>query len=1232
MVTSSPSSPGDSTQETASRTAFPIVGIGASAGGIEAFSNLLRNLPDNTGMAFVYVQHLMRQQESMLSSILSRVCAMPVSDVTDDVLVKPNHVYVITPDKYITVAGGHLRLLPRTDLEGEVSLPIDCFFQSLAQEQQGRAIGIVLSGTGSDGALGIMAIKEAHGITLAQDDKTAKFGQMPYNAVSTGCVDFVLNPAAIAETLINISRHPLINSSDEKIREIVPENEDSFHQILLLLKKASGIDFFSYKPATIKRRIVRRMVLGRKKSLKVYLGILREQPKELEALTQDLLIKVTRFFRDEHIFEALKKDVFPQISADKDADAPLRIWVPGCSTGEEVYSLAIALLEFLGDRANQIPIQLFGSDLNNTCIEAARTGMYPDNIAADVSPERLKRFFIKTIRGYRIAKSIRDRCIFAKLNVTTDPPFSRMDLISCRNLLIYLSPSLQKRVIPVFHYALYPHGFLLLGQSETVVSFPELFQTVNQKAKIYAKKQAQTRLAFGHFSTYSADRLTVSRPPEPQDGARTRSNVLREVDRVILAKYDQAGIVINEEMEILQYRGDTSRFMKSPPGVPSFNLLKMVREGLLTELRKAVNTAMKADAPYKKDRIRMKSDGAFKNVSLEVFPLKPPGVNEKHLLILFGEGQEESKKPGLKNAKTSLGRPLLQEAPGHAAEMTSLKEELASTNAYMQSVIEEREAANEELQAANEENLSSNEELQSMNEELQSANEELQTAKEELQASNEEITTVNDELNIRNTQLTQLNDYLSNLLNSIELPVVMVGLDLRIRRFTPAAEKVFRLIPTDTGRPIGDIKPRIEIRDLEALIGTVIKDLTITEHEVQDEQGHWLRMQIRPYRTGENKIDGAVIAVLDIDVLKQNELLLKSYADFQNAIIQAVHVPLLVLEKDLRVRMANRGFYRMFNVPSTDIENTPIYQLGDGQWNVPQLRKLLEKLVSLKKEVVNYEVESDFPSLGHRVMVLNAQVLGPGKDADGEAVLLSIEDITQRKEAERKLQNYSHKLERSNVELQQFATTASHDLQQPIQLVSNFLGILESQYRDRLDEKAREFIVLAREGSARAQVLIKKLLEYARLDGHLSLENVSMEAVVKEALSDLRDPVKESGAEVVWDPLPKIKADKVFLVQLLGNLISNSIKYRSDKPVRIYISAQKKRKEIVFSVEDNGLGMDPRHKDRIFNMFERLGRKQQGTGIGLATCKKIMERHGGKIWVESTPGKGSVFYLSFPQK
>src|SRR6266446_5262387 len=743
------------------RASFPIVGVGASAGGLEAFTQLLKALGSGTEMAYVLVQHLDPSHKSALTELLAKATEMPVSQVTDATLVEPNHVYVIPPNVEMTILQGILRLRPRMETHGH-HMPIDSFLRSLAEDQRSNAIGIILSGTASDGTLGLAAIKAEGGITFAQDERSAKFDGMPRSAIAAGCVDFVLPPDAIAGELARIRAHPyLATSSSSRTAELVPDGDPQLKDILHLLRTANGVDFSDYKPATVKRRILRRMALHKVGELKEYVQFLRHHPAELEALYEDILIKITSFFRDPDAFEALKTEVFPGILKHRSSpEEPVRIWVPGCATGEETYSQAIVLLEFLENKRAHIPIQLFGTDLGQGSIEKARAGIYPQSIAADVSPDRLRRFFVKVEGGYRISKTIRDICVFARQNLLQDPPFSRIDVISCRNVLIYLGPVLQKRIMPIFHYALKPRGFVMLGGAEGIIgTASDLFELMDRKHKIYCRKSIASGLHLDFAaSRYSSEAGNTSGGKEVQkrEGSVRLLDLHKEADRILLTKYAPVAVVINDDMEVLESRGHVGLYLELAPGRASFNVLKMAREGLLFDLQAAISDAKKEkeSVPVRKENIQIERDGELKDVNLEITAFKVTSNGGRHFLIMFEDARPAG---GTDAAETGAGetKPSKGGKEKRSDQSSHLKRELAATKRYLHSIVEDKEASNEELQAANEEILSSNEELQSTNEELQ-------TAKEELESTNEELHTVNEELHNRNFELAEANTDLVN--------------------------------------------------------------------------------------------------------------------------------------------------------------------------------------------------------------------------------------------------------------------------------------------------------------------------------------------------------------------------------------------------------------------------------------------------------------------------------------
>jgi two-component system CheB/CheR fusion protein len=859
--------------DTSMEESFPVVGIGASAGGLEAFSQILRELPPDINMALVLIQHLDPTYKSMLTELLSKTTKLPVAEVTDGMQVKSRHVYVIPPNTSMTISKGTLHLTPRVEVDRK-HMPIDRFFESLSLDQKGRAIAVILSGTSIDGVQGLKAIKAEGGITIAQDEKTAKYYDLPRSAVASGSVDLILAPKEIAQELTKISEHPYVPYLEtKKAEELLPQSD--LEKIFSLLRRGKGVDFTDYKHATIKRRILRRMLILKINRMNNYLQYLQANPSELNSLFQDILINVTAFFREPATLEALKTEIFPNILKNRPPEEPIRIWIPGCSTGEEVYSVAIDLLEYLDNARVKPQIQIFATDVNENVLEKARLAVY--SASPSISAERLRRFFVKTNGSYQINKTTRKMCIFARQDVTTDPPFSKLDLIVCRNLLIYLGPPLQKRLLPIFHYALKPTGFLVLGDFETIGEFDNLFNVAHKRLKIYSKKPTAPRAPLDFSMKYGIEPGSVTRPEaRPTEDLIPEQAIFKEADRILLTKYSPATVIVNSDLEIIQFRGRTGPFLEPAPGKASLNVLKMAREGLMTNLRAAIDRAKTSGDTVRKREIAVKSDGKYIDVNLEVVPLKT-SINRPSFLIEFEEASPRP-IPGA-TAGRARGARHARDQRAEDRKLLQLEQELSANKDYLQSIIEGKESAIEELRAANEE-------IQSSNEELQSTNEELETAKEELQSTNEELTTVNEELQNRNVELTQANDDITNLLVSANLPIIMLGNDLRIRRFTPHAEKMFNLLATDVGRSIIDINLNPRTTDIGTLITDVIDSVTPQEIEVKDNNGHWYSIWIRPYRTADNKIDGAVIAFVDIDRIKQAEEKLRTHSEQLEEVVE----------------------------------------------------------------------------------------------------------------------------------------------------------------------------------------------------------------------------------------------------------------------------------------------------------------------------------------------------------
>ena len=950
---------------------FPIVGIGASAGGLAATTELLRHLGPRPGLAVVLVHHLDPSHESSLVEIFARVTPLPVSAVSDGVRVEPNHVYVVPPNAGLVLAGGRLKLTPRLETGG-LHLPIDRFLNSLAHDRTGLAIGVILTGTGADGALGIQAVKSEGGITFAQD-ASAEYRSMPQTAIGTGCVDFVLPPDAIGRELARIGqRPPPVSSPVDDAAEL--------HRILFALSRSSGIDFANYKHTTLRRRIQRRVVVNGLATLRDYAALVEGSPEEARALCEEVLIHVTSFFRDPETFEALKATVYPKLMENRPQGAAIRVWVAGCSTGEEVYSIAITLLEFLADlQAGDYPIKVFGTDVSLMAIDKARKGTYPETIESVVSPARLQRFFTKMEGAYQIRRDLRDLCVFAKQDATRDPPFAGLDLISCRNLMIYLASPLQERLLPLFHYALKEPGFLVLGTSETIRAFPG-FSVVDAKYRIYLRTSASPRLLVDFTHRVAGDSNVPDLPP----GARPSGpvDVDREADRLILGRYSPPGVIVTDDLAVVQFRGRTGPFLEPAPGVASLDLLRMVREELRLPLRQMIDEARTRQAPARRTGLTIASETTPRRIEIDVIPFRVASSTQRFFIVLFSEASPATAPPAMAPSSAA--------APELSSSEHQLTQELAATRDYLKSVIEQSQVSDEGLKAANEE-------ITSSNEELRSTNEELQMAKEELQATNEELSMVNDEMAVRNREATRLNDDLTNILSSVDIPIVLLGRDGRIRRFTPAATRVFHVIASDLGRPISDIRQDVPSADLTAMITDVLEHLGAVTRTMRDDEGRWHDLTVRPYLTVDNRIDGTVVTAFNVDASKKAEELLSAAHRYSESVIDTVHAGLVVLDGELRVRSANRTFLQLFGLTGPEIDGRHLDEVGRGEWDMPALKKRLQSLGD-DDSIEGYRVEIESGG-ERRVCILNGRRIEKTPQ-----ILLALEDVTDKERAERALQ------------------------------------------------------------------------------------------------------------------------------------------------------------------------------------------------------------------------------------
>ncbi|MFL6353522.1 MAG: CheR family methyltransferase [Bryobacteraceae bacterium] len=1194
--------------------AFPVVGIGASAGGVEAYTELLAALAIDTGMAFVLVPHLSAEHESHLVEILTRHTRMPVSEILPGLKPEINHVYVIPKNSRLRLSQGKFHLDVRSASD---RLPIDHFFRSLGAHQKTRAVGVVLSGMDSDGALGLKAIKGDGGITMAQSPESAKFGEMPRQGIAADHVDLVLPPAEIAAEMTRLGRqfaYPELLPSHETI---LPPEQPHFSRILRLLRGVSGIEFQNYKPTTLRRRLARRMLLKKCSNLAEYVQQLETDPQEIRDLQEDVLISVTHFFRDPEVFDALKQDLFPRLFQDRQPEQPVRIWVAGCSSGEEVYSLAICLLEFFSNHGIEPPIQIFGSDASEQSVERARLGIYPESIMAEVSPARLSRFFVKVDHSYQISKRVRDLCIFARQNLCNDPPFSRLDLISCRNVLIYLGATIQKRVMLTLNYALRPGGYLLLGNSETIRQHGDLFTLADRKHKFYLK--VGTAAPPVDLILSSAEREPRAPAEATRHPAWTEGDLQRAADRIVLTRYTPAGVVINERLEVLQVRGHTAPFLEHAPGAPSLNLLRMARSELTLTLRDAVQRAVAENVPVKAQfKEGYHNGGGQHDLTIEVLPIHSTPPKMRCYLVLFlpqhAALPETQSIPAHVSSESS--------SAGEAPEIDRVREDLNSTRLYLQSLIEERDARNQELTSAYEE-------IQSSNEELQSANEELETAKEELQSTNEELQTLNDELRSGNLALLDATNDLSNLLTSVNIPVLMLDGDLCIRRFTPPAERLMYVRPSDLGRRITEIRLNLKIDHIEAILQDVLDTLGTKELEVQDQQGHWHLMRVRPYRTAENKIDGLVLVLVDIDQIRRGEQAIREARDLAQSVIESVQFSIVVLDSDLRVKMANAAFRFLSGMPSPEIERRSFPELVTLLWGMERVSPLLE---GLRTGGGTFEIEHESRVNGAHVYCVTGR---PVQLELMRALLITVEDVTLRKQAELLLQRESERLasqvktteeqlKRTEEELRSLAASlfTSHeeerrrvarelhdDVSQQLAMLANDIEQLR-QNIPASEAEMRTRLETLREGAGNLSNDLRRIshaLHPAILDD-LGLP-VALRSLVTE-FADREHMPSNFTHRNVPDKLSREVAATLY--RITQEALRNVAKHAGRTHVRVSLIG--KNSALRLTVRDLGEGFDP----------------SETRGLGLISMEERTRLVGGSFRISSALGEGTTVQVQVP--
>ncbi|SMX25805.1 chemotaxis protein CheB [Boseongicola aestuarii] len=963
---------------------IPVVGLGASAGGLQAFTQFFQAMPNRTGMAFVVIHHVDPDHESLMADLLAKHTRMTVALAEDDTPIAADHVYIIPPNRFLSIEKGVLHLSEPAERRG-MRLPIDFFLRSLAEDQKQKAVAIIMSGTGGDGTAGIRSIKETGGMVLVQDPTEAAHDGMPRSAIATGSVDHILPVVKMPAVIQDYTAHPFIARG--ATTKVLGENaRGALSDIIKVLKAHTPINFEYYKEGTLLRRIERRMALRHLENAADYLALLKDQPDEAENLCADLLICVTSFFRDPDAFAYLADQVIRDLVVNCASGQPIRIWVPACATGEEAYSLAMLVIEKIEALRKDVKLQVFASDVDEYALSVARAGVYPDAIAGDISPERLKRFFDKEDHTYRVKPELRDAVVFARQNILADAPFSKLDLISCRNLLIYLNTDAQERIIQMFHFALNDGGLLLLGSSETANNHENYFQPVSKKHRLY-RRVGKARHRLFDFPISQTPILGLSTPAvrtaEVSHGLR-----LAELSQKFLVdRYAPAAVLLNARMETLFVQGPADQYLKVPTGEASQDLLAMAREGLRAKLGSTIRTAFQTEQDVTASG-NVTRAGRSVPVTISAHPMVVDEV--KLVLVTFVDMPVKQTTPTADNGLKD------------SAVQTQLEQELDATRLDLQNTIREYERSTEELKA-------SNEEAMSMNEEFQSTNEELETSKEELQSLNEELTTLNTQLQQKVEDERRLTDDLNNLLSSSGIATVFLDRDLNIMRFTPTTRNLFNVIANDMGRPFSDITGKIDDPALLADAEQVLEHLTPIEADVRADDGKWFIRRILPYRTRDKKIDGVVITFLDVTELKALQQASQKAQNFAEAIVGTVREPMLVLDDHLNITKASRSFCRTFQTRPEDIEGRALFALQDGQWDQPGLRELLERVLPDKITVEAHEIAVNVADRGKRTVLVNARQLRDDANSS-DLILMALEDVTERLESQARLEEREARL------------------------------------------------------------------------------------------------------------------------------------------------------------------------------------------------------------------------------
>lgn len=1218
----------------AMRTTIPVVGMVASAGGLDAYIKFFQAMPADSGMAFILIPHLDPTRESMMVPLLARHTTMPVTEASEGMSLEANRVYVIPPNKYLDLHQGMLHLRGPMG-RGGAEIAIDAFLRSLADDQQEQAIGVILSGTGAHGTLGVKAIKANGGMVMVQDPKSADQPQMPQSAIDTDLADYVLPPQKMPGALLQFVQHFLLPGAS------APEPDD-LAQVLALLRTGTKCDFRSYRRRMLLRRVQRRMSLNHLGDLSAYLELLRRSTEELKRLAKDLLITVTSFFRDPEMFQIIETQVIPELLRHKEPDAPLRVWVPACATGEEAYSFAMLLIEGIAAAGKSCPLQVFATDLAPDVIETARQGVYADSLLSEIGLRRLAQFFTKVDEHrHQVNKALRDVVLFAQQNLLTDAPFSKLDLVSCRNLLIYLEPDIQQKLLHLLHFALNDGGYLILGPSESIGRHTELYESVSKKWRIYRR-------------TGNAHRARIEFPIQPEGrgevrllpaaaaaaAAQARPVSLAELTRnLLLEDLGPAAVLIRRNHEVLHFQGPTERYLEQPSGPPTQDLMLLARDGLRARLRATVHKALHDDRRVSLSGARIKRNGHYVAVRVTARPLHVPRAVEGLVLVSF---EDEGAAPRAKPRGGAAAEELVTR---------QLEHELKSTREDLQNMIEEMESSNEELKV-------SNEEVMSMNEELQSANEELETSKEELQSLNEELSTVNSQLQEKVDELESANNDMANLLTSTDIATLFLAADHTIQRFTAPTARLFKLIASDVGRPIGDISARVDDPALPGDLDAVLQTLTPRERELRSEDGRWYLRRIKPYRTADNRIEGVVVVYIEVSALKRAEEDLRvmtgqlearviertaqyeAERNFVTSVLDSMLDAVITINAQGVVQSMNRAGEKMFGYTANEIIGHNVSMLMPEP-NRREHDGYLERYVhGGEPRIIGVGCElsaqrqdgSLFPIwLSVTEVVLNGQRAFTG-------VMHDLTEHHRSEEKEREHQSALAHLHRVYT-AGEFAAVMAHELSQPLAAIAGYSEAgLQYLRRGQIEPhnltNNLEQIALQ---AQRAGRVMRELRKFLTRDEHQKHKPVELNALIRVVVELLTPQARAGGARLVFTPAAApltILASDVQIEHVVVNLVQNAIDAirTAGKPgntITLRTAAEPGGMARV-NVQDDGPGFDGVAPEQLFERFYTT--KPDGLGMGLAISRAIVETHHGKIWAESPSEGGAAFHFTVPRQ